>query len=386
MPLIEAQHRSPAAPTHSLLYRSPDPRLGVLEIDPVLYGWSASRDQAMSIPTVAACRNLICGTVAQLDVQRTRGAEVLAPGALLSRPDPDATWPATIAATVDDLLFYGRAYWLVLAFDGQATAAMPNGYPVRARRLPATDVSPTLNPDWTAYTRLDAYVVGGVSVDPRFVIAFDAGHEGVLRYGLAALGAAYALEAAARRLSDVQLPAGVLENQGHEISEADARALVAGFQEARRENGVAFLQGIKYTREQLNAADLQLIEARANAATEVCRLFNVPVQLAAASPSGNASAQLYANLTTTLASLLTGAVGPYLRAVESSLSSEQVSPRGQDVHFRAGQWLRADPAAAADYATGLYSAGIISRDEARTFLQIAPDASGAPLDLTPGKV
>jgi len=355
----------------------------VFGVDPALLGWASSRDQAMSLPTAANCRNLICGTVAQLDVQRSRAGEVLPSGALLTRPDPDATWPETIAETVDDLIWYGRAYWLVLAFDGQATAQLPRGYPVRARRLPPESVEPKLSDDYAAYSRIEHYTVGAEKVEPYYVLAFDAGHEGVLRYGSRALSAAYALEVAARRLADVELPAGVLENQGHEMSQVDAELLVAGFQEARRTSGVAFLQGVKYSRESLDPADLQLIDARALAATDICRLFNMPVQLAAASPSGNASAQLYANLTTTLAQLLTTAVGPYLRAIEAVLGSPQACPNGQTVAFNAGQWLRADPASAADYATGLLAAGIIDAAEARGFLGLGPTSAG---DLTPGKV
>lgn len=378
---------SATSPSRRPLHRSisaPDARLGVFSVDEWLLGWSSSRDQAMSLPTAANCRNLICGTVAQLDVQRSRDGLVLPPGALLTRPDPDATWPETLSETVDDLIWFGRAYWLVLATDGQSTAQLPQGYPVRARRLPPESVEPNLTDDYAAYSRIESYTVGGQEVEPSLILAFDAGHEGVLRYGSRALASAYALEVAARRLADVELPAGVLENQGHEMSQTDAEALVAGFQEARRSSGVAFLQGVKYSRESLDPADLQLVDARALAATDICRLFNMPVQLAAASPSGNASAQLYANLTTTLAQLLTTAVGPYLRAIEAVLGSDQACPHGQTVAFNAGQWLRADPASAAEYATGLLDAGIINADEARGYLGLGP--SPAASDLTPGVV
>ena len=221
----------------------------------------------MSLPTVATCRNLICGAASQLDVQRSRAGEVLPPGLLLSQPDPDSTWPQVIAETIDDLIFSGRAFWLVLAFDGESNETLPHGFPVRARRLPPETVQPQLSDDWAAYTRIEGYTVGGSTLSPDRVIAFDAGHEGVLRYGARALSAAWALEVAARRLADVELPAGVLENTGHELSAEDAAALVAGFQEARRISGVAFLQGIKYTRESLDPADLQLVDARALAAT-----------------------------------------------------------------------------------------------------------------------
>jgi hypothetical protein len=357
----------------------------LLEVD--VPGWWAalpvSRELAMSLPTIAAGRNLICGTVAQLDVRRFRGADQLEPGSLLTQPDPDSVWPVTIAETVDDLIFYGRAAWLVLAYDGQATDRNPSGLPVRARRVPPTQWSARLSSDLAAYTRLEGYTVGASELEPDALITFDAGHEGLLTYGAGTLSAGYALELAARRHADVELPAGVLENTGHELSAAEAAVHVAAFQAARREHTVAFLQGLKYSREALMPADLQLVEARAIAATDQARLLNVPVAMVAASPTGGASAMLYANLGATQALLLTQAVAPLLRVIEATLSTDQVTPRGQAVAFSTSQWLRADPQAAADSAVQLAAAGIITTPEARGYLGIP---STVPPDLTPGRV
>jgi phage portal protein BeeE len=130
-------------------------------------------------------------------------------------------------------------------------------------------------------------------------------------------------------------------------------------------------------------ADLQLIEARANVATDVARLFNVPVAMIGASPSGGASALLYSNLSQQLAILVSGAVAPHLRTIEDTLS-DQAMPRGQAAAFDVQTFLRSDPTAAADYAIGLYGAGLITVDEARGFLGI-PSAIASP-NLSPGKV
>lgn len=343
------------------------------------------RDAAMALPVVASCRNLVCGTVAQLDVQRSRAGVVLDPGALLTRPDPDCTWAETIAWTVDDLAFTGRAYWLVLAFDGQGTDRNPRGLPVRARRLPPGTVSPILNPDASAYTRVEGYQVAGQRVDASGVIAFSAGHEGILTFGARTLAAAAALEDAARRLADVDLPAGTLTNTGHELSKAEADEFVAAFEAARRARTVAFLQGIEYRREQLSADDLQLIEARAQSATDQARLWNMPVALVSASPTGGGSAMLYANLSSTQALLLNLAVAPYLRAIEGTLSAPDVTPLGQRVTFLTGQWLRTDPQAAGQYVTDLLAEGVITTAEARSFLGLPPTGS-TPANLTPGRV
>lgn len=335
-----------------------------------------SRELALSIPAVLACRNLLVGTVVQLDLYRYRGAERLDAGYLLAKPDPSTTMVATIGGTVDDLIFRGRAYWRVLARDSE-------GVVTRARWTPVDDVSPETRSTGGAYSILTGYTIAGLrdSVPPEDVIRFDSPLPGVLDVGGRTLAAAIELEQAARRLSGVELPAGVLTNEGGELSPEEAAEIRDQFVAARQASGIAFLQGIKYERADLNAEDLQLTAARANVATDVARLFNVPVAMIGASPSGNASALLYSNLSQQLAILVASGVAPYLRAIEATLSD--VLPRGQSVAFDVQTFLRSDPQAAADYAIALLGADVISRDEARSLLGIPSTPAG---DLTPGKV
>jgi phage portal protein BeeE len=338
-----------------------------------------SRETALSIPSVAACRDLIVGTAVQLGLFRYRGGERLDPGYLLTKPDPSTTMPATIGGTVDDLLFSGRAYWRVLERDAE-------GFPTRARWTPVADVTPQTKSAGGTYAVLTGYLVAGVGeLAVADVIRFDSPIPGVLDTGARTLAAALELEAAARRLSAVELPAGTLTNEsGVELSDEEVEEIVGKFQAARRERGIAWLQGVSYSRESLSSSDLQMIEARANVATNVARLFSVPVAMISASPSGNASALLYSNLSQQLAIFVATAVAPHLRTVEATLSD--ALPRGQSTAFDVQTFLRSDPQAAADYAIALLGAEVIDRAEARSLLGI-PASSPAPGgDLTPGKV
>ena len=341
-------------------------------------GEGISRETALSIPAVAACRNLIVGTVAQLGLFRFRSGERLEPDYLVSKPDPSTTLSATMGGTVDDLAFYGRAFWRILDRDAE-------GFPRRARWTPVRDVTPESVSSGGSYSELIGYRIAGSDaiVAPDDIIRFDSAIPGVLDYGGRTLAAALELELAARRLASVELPAGVLHNEGSEVSPDEATEILQTFQAMRRDNGVAFLQGVSYSRENLSPADLQLIEARANVATEVARLFNVPVAMIGASPSGNASALLYSNLSQQLAILVSSAVAPHLRTIELTLTDSY--PRGQTVAFDVQTFLRSDPQAAADYATGLLTAGVIDKQEARSLLGI-PTTPGPSADLTPGTV
>jgi len=356
------------------------PRPSSLEVSEL--AWLAegvSRQSALAIPAVTACMKLIVGTATQLGVYRYRGAERLEPGPLITRPDPSTTWHATLAGTVDDLVFNGRAYWLVLARDTE-------GYPVQARWIPFDDVSPDTAASGGAYSELRGYRIAGVRelVPPGDVIRFDAPFPGVLQTGGRTLAAAAERADAARRLSAVELPAGVLKNEGTELNETEADELVARFSANRRKYGIAFVQGVSYSREALNANDLALVEGLANDATEIARLFNVPVAMIAASPSGSASAMLYSNLPQQKALLVSSAIQPYLVAVESTLSAVAY-PRGTSVAFDVQTFLRADPEAAAAYAIALWTAELVTREEARSFLGI-PTLPTDPTTLAPGKV
>jgi HK97 family phage portal protein len=344
-----------------------------------------TRETALGIPAISAGRNLIVNTIAQLAPDRYRGAESLGPGWLLTQPDPSTTWVDTISGTVDDLIFHGFAAWLILARDGIATEANPDGLPVRARRIPADIVTPVLSDRLTDYDQVAGYRVNGQFVEKRNIIYFASGHDGILNYGARTISAAIELEDAARRLSSVELPAGILQNVGHELGPDEAAEVVTAFQTARRTNTIAFLQNVEYSRADLNPQDLQLVEARAIAATDCARLLNIPVSMIGASPTGNSSALLYSNLAQNTAQFVQTACAPYIRAIEDTLSLPSVTARGQRVAFDVQAFLRSDPDAAAQYVLGLYQAGLVNQDEARSFLGIPSVGQSSP-DLTPGRI
>jgi hypothetical protein len=349
-----------------------------------------ARSAALSIPTVLACRNLVVGALVQMGIYRYRELERIETGTLLTQPDPDTVWSYTLAGTAEDLLFDGRAYWLVLARDGIATDRNPEGLPVRARWIPCGDVEPVLERNSAgSYSRLKGYTIAGVRelVKPGDVIRFDSSIPGVLQRGAYAIAAALELEDAAARMSAIDIPAGTLTNEGAELNDDEADALVDRFELARRTRTVAFLQSVKYDRVQLSAEDLQLVEARANVATDMARLFNVPVAMVSASPSGGASAMLYSNLGSQLALMVSGAVAPHLATIEQTLSMDTVTPRGNRVAFDVQAFLRSDPETLAKYVAALHTAQILDRDEARELLGIEPGGgAGADRDLQPGTV
>jgi HK97 family phage portal protein len=338
-----------------------------------------NRETALGVPSAAACRNLICNTIAQLGVDRYRSAERLPAGLLVTQPDPSCTWTSTITQTVDDLIWYGQSAWIILARDGIATETNPQGRPVRARRVPGANVQVVYSDNLTDYNNVQGYIVNGQRVATGDVIYFAANHDGILNYGARTISASIALEDAARRFATVELPAGILQNVGHELGPDEAADVVQAFQLARRENAIAFLQNVEYTRADLNPQDLQLVEARAHADTAIARLFNVPVSMIGASPTGNSGSLLYANVSQNMAQFVQTACAPFINAIERTLSLDSITAAGQQIRFDVQAFLRTDPEAAT-----LQGAGVISIDEARGYLGI-PSINTTP-DLTPGRI
>lgn len=381
VPVADDPRAIARVPTFAATRPAASPNLATADLGGLLLG-GYPRDAALSIPAVSTCRDLIVGAVVQMHPERFRGTERVEPGTLLTEPDPDTTWARTIAGTVEDLIYDGVGYWLVLATDGIATSRNPEGLPVRARWIPTRAIEPVLSRDRGAYSRLEGYRIDGIRrvVEPRHVIRFDSPIPPVLVKGAAAIARALNLEAKADRLSTVDLPAGVITNEGAELSEPEAEDLVDRFETARRSHTVAFLQNATYERTELNADDLQLVEARARMDAEMARLHNVPVALVGTAPTGGGSAMLYSNLGTTLALLVSNAVAPYLSAIEQTLSRPNVTPNGQRVALDVATFLRTDPKDLAEYVRGLVKDGVISPEQGRRMLGIS-DAAG---DLQPG--
>ena len=233
---------------------------------------------------------------------------------------------------------------------------------------------------------LTGYRIAGVDdvVAPADVIRFDSPIPGVLDVGGRTLAAALELEDAARRLAAVELPAGTLKNRGHGALRRGGGRARRRISKPRAANPASrSCRASPTSARAFQPADLQLIEARANVATDVARLFNVPVAMIGASPSGNASALLYSNLSQQLAILVSCAVAPHLRTVELTLSD--VYPRGTSVAFDVQTFLRSDPQAAADYATGYSAPALSTSTEARSLLGIPSHVVAAERRPNPGR-
>ena len=289
---------------------------------------------------------MLCGTIGALPIRAYATVvgvtgEIDGP-AWLDTPDPRYTRVWTLAQTLDDLIFQGRAYWIVA---GRYATGYPAGFNyVEHSRIGWANlrgdtyrynIPPELDSTWVL-------TVDGYPVRDRDVVRFDAyTGTGVLDYGAREIRAALALSDAARRFASVDLPVGVLQDLGPGMTDDEIDATLSAWESARRTHTTAYL-GSSFKYDATTAMDptqLQLIEARQQSAVECARLLNIPAQYVSA-PMG-AGNITYQNVESMRRELIDIACGPWIAGIEQRLSMNDVTPRGQQLRFDIDAFTRA---------------------------------------------
>ena len=321
-----------------------------------------SRAEAMTVPAVARARNLICQTIGTLPRQliANRDGTILGTPLLLKQPDPSVPASYTYAWTVDDLLFYGVAYWLVL------TTYKENGRPATARRIDPQRISYSL--DASGYNII-GYQLDGNDLPQGALIAYYGTEEGILARAGRTIRAAIELEKAAQRYAEEALPSVVIRNTGPDMPADEVQSLLDTWKSGRASRATAYLSG-SLTAETLgmDPASLQLTDARAYLATEIGRLAGIPAWYLNASNNG----MVYSNVTQERRDLIDFSLRPYLSIIEDRLSMSDITAGGTTVRHDYDDFLRGNPTERTDIATKLLAAGIISTDEARNMVDLIP--------------
>jgi hypothetical protein len=182
----------------------------------------------MTLPVIVRGRDLICDTIAGLKLEMYRemwnGEEMeevpLAPRSWLSRIDQSVPNQFIISWTIDDLIFEGRAFWLI-------ESRSADGFPMSFTRLPAAMVQ-TLDQQGEVYFGPSKQVIfNGVQLDPRDLIQFISPMQSLNTTGARAVEIALRIEESRLRASQSVLPSGYLKQTGGEPLVV-ARALGSG--------------------------------------------------------------------------------------------------------------------------------------------------------------
>jgi len=296
---------------------------------------NTTRQLAMSVPSVARARNIICGTIGSLPLttfNRITG-QYVDPHRVINQPDPRVAGFVIYNWLAEDIWLYGAGYGQVLEMYSST-----DGGRVRAW----TRVSPdrvTVDTDFRN-TVIESYKVDGMAVPNSGVgslIRFDGPDEGLLHRAGKTIAAAVYLENAAVNYAKEPAPSMVLKSNGTNLTAERISALLSAWKTARQSRSTAFLNAdVNLEQFGFDPKSMQLAEARQYVALELARACGIPAYFL----SAEQTSMTYSNAVTERRSLVDFSLRPILKAIEERLSLPDFVPNPVMVRFALDDFLR----------------------------------------------
>jgi HK97 family phage portal protein len=296
---------------------------------------NTTRALAMSVPSVARARNIICGTIGSLPLttfNRITG-EYVDPHRVINQPDPRVAGFVIYCWLAEDIWLYGAGYGQVLemysATDGGRVRAWTRVSPDRV----------TVDTDFLN-TTINGYKVDGKSVPMQGVgsiIRFDGPDEGLLHRAGKTIAAAVYLENAAVNYAKEPAPTMVLKSNGTNLTAERISSLLTAWKSARQSRSTAFLNADVDLKEfGFDPKSLQLAEGRQYVALELSRACGIPAYFL----SAEQTSMTYSNAVTERRSLVDFSLRPILKAIEERLSLPDFVPNPVMTRFALDDFLR----------------------------------------------
>jgi len=296
---------------------------------------NTTRQLAMSVPSVARARNIICGTIGSLPLttfNRITG-QYVDPHRVINQPDPRVAGFVIYNWLAEDIWLYGAGYGQVLEMYSST-----DGGRVRAW----TRVSPdrvTVDTDFRN-TVIESYKIDGMAVPLQGVgslIRFDGPDEGLLHRAGKTIAAAVYLENAAVNYAKEPAPTMVLKSNGTNLTAERISALLSAWKTARQSRSTAFLNAdVNLEQFGFDPKSLQLAEGRQYVALELSRACGIPAYFL----SAEQTSMTYSNAVTERRSLVDFSLRPILKAIEERLSLPDFVPNPVMVRFALDDFLR----------------------------------------------
>ena len=302
----------------------------------------AQVQRALSIPTVSRGVGLITSTIAGLDFKTYTLAwngedyerNYIPNETWMQRPNPEVTRNFMISSTVQDLMLWGRAFWVKLT-------EYSTGFPASFMWIPHENVyTPNdAGPEW--FRMPDDIEINGVPIDPANVVTFLSPINGMLWTGNRAIQIATELDAAALRFATNAggIASGYLQQKdsGEPLGGEDLTELAQAWADARGKLAVGALNNLVEWRESAHdPSRLQIHEGRQHAALELSRVLQVPAWLVGVS----ISSMTYQNSQQARQDLILFGAKPYIDCLQETLSLNSVIPNGRYVELDVVKYIR----------------------------------------------
>lgn len=337
---------------------------------------SVTRSEAMSVPAVARCRNLITGVISTMPLnlyKKSTGEELGSP-VWLEQPSISQPRSVTLAATVDALLMYGVSFWQCkeVYFD--------DGRPARFEWIANHRVSQSLD---RSSTFVEGYTVDGnpVPMDGlNSLITFQGLDEGILSRGARTIKAAIDLERATQIATSTPMPSGVLRNNGADMSESEVQGILAAWKQARLNRSTAYLSAnLEYSPTAFTPKDMTYNESAQYLATQIARVCNIPAYYISADMNNSMT---YANVQDERRQFVSLSLAPFIAAIEDRLSMDDITARGNYVKFDLDStFLRADAMQRLNVIEKMLNLGLIDVNQAMEMEDLTPNGSNNDSNL-----
>jgi HK97 family phage portal protein len=334
------------------------------------YPTLVTRQQALQVPSIKRCRDLICGTIASIPLEyykKSTGEHVAAPR-WIEQPSKSQPRFETIYFTLDSLLMYGVSYWQITETyleDGR----MANAEWVSNSRV--TFNTNSTNSYVTEYY-LDGKPLPMSGLGSLITFQKD---EGILAVGGSTIKAALDAQIAASIALSTPSATGFLKNTGADLPPNEVSGLLAAWKRARQNNGTAYLTStIDYQTIGFSPKDMGYSDAIQNLATECARLCSVDPYYVSASQN---TTMTYANVQDERKQMVAFTLQPYVSAIESRLSMDDVSTAGHYVKFSLDDsFLRTEPMERLLVLEKMLALGLITTEQAMEMEDLSPNGNG----------
>jgi len=331
---------------------------------------SITRQLAMSVPSVARARNIICGTIGSLPLttfNRITG-EYVDPHRVINQPDPRVAGFVVYCWLAEDIWLYGAGYGQVLEMYSST-----DGGRVRAwTRIRPSRVS--------VDTEIQTDTITGYKVDGKPVpisgvgslIRFDGPDEGLLHRAGKTIQAAVYLENAAVNYAKEPAPSMVLKSNGTNLTAERISSLLSAWKTARQSRSTAFLNAdVELQQFGFDPKTMQLAEARQYVALELARACNIPAYFL----SAETTSMTYSNAVSERRGLVDFSLRPILKAIEERLSLPDFVPNPVMTRFALDDFLRGNPLERAQVYEILNRIGAMSVEQIQREEDLIPNES-----------
>jgi HK97 family phage portal protein len=220
---------------------------------------------------------------------------------------------------------------------------------------------------------IEQYYLDAAPIDMNDIITIQGFDEGILERGARTIQAAVDVERAAALNSAQPQPAGYLKNSGADLPPAEVQGLLAAFKRARQNNSTAYLTStLDYSPVSFSPKDMMYQDAIRSLSTQVARMMNVPAYLL----SSEDNTMTYSNVQDERKQFYSLSIEPYIQAIQTRLSMDDVSTSGHEVRFAVfDTFLKQDPLVELQVIEKLLSLQLITTEQAMEMTDLTPNGS-----------